>query len=40
MTFTELKQTLITNYTFIDNSYLDEYINLILNADLISSGYR
>lgn len=40
MTFTDLKQSLITNYNFIDNSYLDDYINLILNADLISGGYR
>lgn len=40
MTFTDLKQNLITNYNFIDNSYLDDYINLILNADLISGGYR
>lgn len=39
MTFTDLKQILIS-YNFIDNSYLDDYINLILNADLISSGYR
>jgi len=40
MTFTDLKQNLIINYNFIDNSYLDDYVNLILNADLISSGYR
>lgn len=40
MTFTELKQNLIINYNFIDNSYLDDYVNLILNADLTSSGYR
>ena len=35
-----IKQTLLTDYNFIDNSYLDDYISLMLNADLSLDGYR
>lgn len=40
MTFNEIKQILVSKYNFIDNSYLDDYIQLMTTADLSSDGYR
>jgi hypothetical protein len=40
MTKQEFKQWLLSKGAFIDNDYLDQYVQLIFDYDKVTAGYR